>query len=207
MGLFVAYCSGGAVAGIDFCFVGQGKELFSYAADELRRAAAWKICSADRFGEKRVADEGDAVFFRVKANAAGRVARSVEHEQFYTGQIDHALLLEREIFRLGAERRPGHGGQIRLGLCQHFGVEFVNVDLHIPESAAQCRHASDVICMAVSEDYRNRIQFLLLEKVDQPADIETGVDHQTVGRCLAAAQNIAVGFVSTQDQDWIRRGG
>ena len=132
----MAYRRGGAVAGIDFGFVGQDKKLFFYTVYQLRHAAVREVGPADGIGEKSVAHERDAVLFRVETNAARRMTRRVEDEQFYAGLFEYITFGQTRVFRLCRERNPRHLGQILLGPGEHFGVELVNIDLHVGKLAA-----------------------------------------------------------------------
>ena len=60
---FCSYCCCGAVAGIDFCILGQREKLGLYACYELVEIAAGKVRSAYRACKKGITDKDDAFLF------------------------------------------------------------------------------------------------------------------------------------------------
>ena len=55
-----------------------------------------------------------------------------------------------------------------------------------------------MVCVAVSENYCNRIQLVFSKKVNKPSRIKARVDDETVAGRFALAQDIAIGFVGAQ---------
>ena len=80
MSTLVAYSSFGAMSGINGGIIGHDHQLALDAIDKHFMAAAGKVAAADAEVEQRIADEHHAV--TVEANAAGAVARGMEHRKF-----------------------------------------------------------------------------------------------------------------------------
>jgi hypothetical protein len=76
----------------------------------------------------------------------------------------------------------------------------MDVNLYVGIILTQFRNAPNMVYVAVREKNRNRIQFVSLDKVQQPPGSETRVNNHTVFGCSATAKDIAVRLIRTQNQ-------
>lgn len=213
---FAADGGGGAVAGVDYGVVGELEEFGLQGIHDLIERAAPEIRAADAAGEKRVSRKelrlGEldvaGIFGEIEADAAGRVAGSVNDIGLETAPTESVAFLEEmidvdELGRFDTEE---------IGLHFHAVVKGKIVVVHHDGRAGvlmELGEAADVINVGVGADDDFDGELIAAEKAEDALDLIAGIDDDGLaGLGIADDQTIALEQADGQlDIDHLRVGG
>jgi len=180
------------VAGVDDGLFGQGQEPCGDAHHELVGIAAGKVGPSDGFGEKGVIGEDKCVFGAVEAYSAWGVAWCVDDTEGQIGEFEVPGVGQEYFGRGGGKLCAGEDREVRGGIGEHLGVEFVDGERHFAVFGAEHLDADNVVSMAVCEDCDDGFEGVVLEEIEQGLRLHAGVDDEAFGCVCVSAQDVAV---------------
>ena len=181
----------GAVAGINDGIIGHNHQLALDAVYKHFMAASGKITAADAEVEQRIANEHHPV--PVEANAAGAVARGMEHRKFEVSEFDDIAILQAYI---GIGRR--------LNRTAHHDADHARrprrppaaglIPMHRERGAGRLFHVAEghqVVRVTMRRDYYLDIQIQFLHLLHNEVRVGSRIDDNALA-CALRANDVAV---------------